>query len=349
MGRVHPVQARLSLANAQTALETARINLETNRDSAAQSNVRLSYQVDAAQASYNSAKKVYESQKALFDLGGISAAALDTAQSNLTAASANLENAKTALDMNKRGISTTQSQNIEALKVAVSTAENNVKIAELALRNTQVKAPFAGQLSVVAANPGMYLSLNTAAFTIVAFQRQISFSVPPADAPALPAGSVVSYDAGGSTYRLRTSQSPAAPVNGLVPLSAPLPRNFPLPLGSVGTVRYPVGLAYGTLVPVSALGSLESKNFVFVVEKGAAVRRNVEILAESDASAAVSGIESGADVIATAPPGLVAGSPVQAIAAPEAPVPGRNAARGAGNWSGASGQAQAQSQGRTGQ
>lgn len=102
-----------------------------------------------------------------------------------------LETAKTNLEQNKRGFATTPSQNVDALKVAVVTAQNNLRQAQLNFRNAAIRAPFAGQISAIAVSPGMYVGQNTAAFTLVSAQRLISFGVSPADAPALSAGKTI--------------------------------------------------------------------------------------------------------------------------------------------------------------
>jgi membrane fusion protein (multidrug efflux system) len=133
-------QLRIALANGQAALDTARINLQAVQDSTAQNSTKLELQLRSAQAARDSAQKFYDSQKALFDLGGISASALDTAGSQLASAQASLETARVALDQNQRGLATTPSQNVEVLKIAITTAQNNLEQARLNLRNAPPSA-----------------------------------------------------------------------------------------------------------------------------------------------------------------------------------------------------------------
>ncbi len=305
-------QLALAARSAAAALENAKINYEMGRDNASSSNPKLSLQVRSAQSTLSAAQKNYDSQKALFDLGGISAAQLDSARGQLEQAQANVEAAKFALEQNQKS----DTQTLAQLRLAVDQASNQLELARLNLRNAAIKAPFAGQLAAVNASPGMYVSQNTAVFTIVSQEREISFNVPPADAPSLPLGSTVSFVYAGKTYPVRIRQAPSAPINGVVPMTAEVPSSISLPYGAVGTVTYSLTLARGALVPIAALNTNEDKNYVFVVNDGKAVMQQVVILEEAGVTAAVAGLAEGAKVIISAPPGLLPGSAVQVVSLP---------------------------------
>jgi multidrug efflux pump subunit AcrA (membrane-fusion protein) len=264
--------------------------------------------VQSAQSAYDSAKKYYDAQKALFDLGGISASQLDTAQSQLATAQANLESAKISLSQNGKA----DDQTIAQLKLSVTTAQNQVDQARLNLRNAAIRAPFAGQLAAINLQPGMYASLNTAAFTLVSAERQISFNVAPGDAALLKSGSPILFTYQGSAYPARVSQSPSAPISGVVPMFATSGAGaLSLAYGSVGTVGYSIPLATGALVPLSALQTLENQNYVFVIEKNKVSVRNVTVIAEAGTTAAVDGVSAGDVIVMSPPPGLIRGSQVQ--------------------------------------
>ena len=141
-------QLRLTLANAEAALENAKISLAVGKDSSSDANPKLSLQLDSAKAALDSATKNYEAQKALFDLGGISASQLDTASSQLATARANFEGAKSAVSQNAKS----DDQTIAQLRLAVTVAQNQVDQAALNVRNASIRAPFAGQIAAI--NPG---------------------------------------------------------------------------------------------------------------------------------------------------------------------------------------------------
>jgi len=323
-------QLRLTLATAQAALESAKINLSIGQDNVSQANPKLSLQVKSAQAALDSAQKFYDSQKALFDLGGISASALDTAASQLANAQANLEGAKTALDQNGKS----DEQTLAQLKIAVDQAANQVAQAKLNLQYASIRAPFAGQIAAINLQPGMYAGLNTPVFTLVSAQRQIDFNVPPADASVLRIGAAIRFEYGGKASSISVRQAPSAPIAGVVPMVASA-GGLSLPYGSVGNVVYKITLAQGLLIPMAALATLEDRNYVFVVDGENKARvKYVTIIAEGGTTAAVAGVAAGDAVIVSPPPGLIEGSQVQPAAAGQAGRAQAASAGGAGEGQG---------------
>lgn len=302
-------QTRIAYLNASSALSNARINLSIAQDNTNQANPKLVLQLDAAQSSLSAAQKNYDTVKAQYDLGGATDAQLDNATSQLAQAKANLEGAKTALDQNKNA----GSQNLAQLRLSVEQAENQVKLAEINLSNTKIKAPFSGQIAAINLSKGMFLSQNASAFTLVSTERQVSFSIPPTSADSFFIGRPVSFFYNGRTYSIRVKQTPSAPINGVVPITASLPAGFAPPFGVVGTVSYSIALAKGAIIPFSALQTLEDKNYVFAIEDNKIVIKNVVILDETGTSAAAAGLDSGAIVVINPPPGLIPGASVQAI------------------------------------
>jgi multidrug resistance efflux pump len=303
---------RLSVTNAEAALESARLNLRLVEENASQSNARLELQLESAQAGYDSAKRFFESQKALFDLGGVSAQALDQARSQFAAAQANLENAKLALDQNQRGVSSTPSQSREALGIAVRTAENNLMQARINLEKASIVAPFAGQIASISAAPGMYLGQNSAAFVLVGPERQVAFSISPSDAAELRQGTRLTFEAEGGKHLIVVKQAPTVPVNGMLAMTASIEGGSSLPFGMVGKISYVVPLARGTLVPVGSIGTIENRNYLFIIKDDRVITRNIKVLATSGAVAAVDGVAAGEVVVLNPPPGLVDGQEVKA-------------------------------------
>jgi multidrug efflux pump subunit AcrA (membrane-fusion protein) len=303
-------QLKLSVKTAQASLDGARINLSTGQDTTTQANPRLDLQVRSAQSTLSAAQRNYESKKALFDLGGATSSDVDRAKSDLDMAQANLEAAKTALDQNQKS----DVQDIAQLKLAVNQADFALQQAQLNLQHATIKAPYAGRLVAVSVMPGELVSQNAPAFILASREREVDFAVPPSDAAALPLGAPVDFSLNGKSYALKVTQSSEVPLAGVVPMVAGVPAAMPLSFGAIGTVGYTLSLARGSLIPTGALQTNEDKNFVFVVEGGKALVRQITILAESGNSAAVSGVNAGSLVILNPPPGLLDGSIVKPMA-----------------------------------
>jgi HlyD family secretion protein len=305
--QLDPAQWKLAVANAQAALENAKINYQIAQDNASKDNPKLLLQVQSAQSAVDSAQKNYDAQKALLAIGGAPSSAVDNALSQLQQAQANLQAAQTALDQNKKA----DVWSLQQSRLAIDQAQVQLDNAQLNLRYASVTAPFAGQIAAVNVNPGTYVGTNTAVFVIVSADKEINFNVPPADAPNLPVGSVVQFTYQGRTSPVRVSQAPSAPINGVVPMVATIPHPLSTPYGAVGTVTYSLTLAHGAIVPIAALQTNEDQNYVFAIESGKAVMKYVKIVGQSGTVAAVTGIADGAQIIMSPPPGLLAGSQVQ--------------------------------------
>jgi len=170
----------------------------------------------------------------------------------------------------------------------------------------------------VNAMPGELVSQNAPAFILASREREVDFEVPPADAGSLPVGSVVAFTLNGSRHSLTVSQSPEVPLNGVVPIVASVPSSLPLSFGAIGTVSYSLTLARGALIPTEALQTNEDRNFVYIVEGGKALVREITILAEGGSRAAVTGLTGSNSVIINPPPGLLDGSTVKTVAAGKA-------------------------------
>jgi multidrug efflux pump subunit AcrA (membrane-fusion protein) len=304
-------QLKLSLKTAQASLETARINLSTGQDTTTQANPRLDLQVKSAESALSAAQGNYASRKALFDLGGATSSELDRAKSDLDMAQANLQAARTALDQNQKA----DVQNIAQLRLAVEQADLGVQQAQLNLQHAAIKAPYAGRLAAVNVMPGELVSQNSPAFILASREREVDFEVPPADAASLPVGAAVSFVLNGSAHALTVSQSPEVPLNGVVPIVAAVPASLPLSFGAIGTVSYSLTLARGALIPTGSLQTNEDRNFVYIVEGGKALVRQITILAEGGSRAAVTGVNGSNIVVVNPPPGLLDGSIVKAVAA----------------------------------
>jgi multidrug resistance efflux pump len=332
---------KLAVKNAQASLENAKINLSIAQQTSTESNPKLASQLDSAKTALSAAQKNYDSQKKLFDLGGISSSQLDSSQSQLQQAQANVLTAQLALDQNQQAGTQTLAQQ----QLAVDQAATQLEIAQLNLRNTSITAPFAGQIAAVNVTPGMAVSLNTSVYVLVSAERQINFTVPPSDAPDFKIGNLVQFTFAGHDYPVRIIQSPSAPINGVVPLVAELPKQVPVSYGAVGTITYKLNIATGILIPIAALVTRADQNLVYSIVNGKAVEQPITIVAESGTTAVVKGLEAGMQIIVSPPPGLLAGSTVQAVTvsaqgqapggAPAPGAPGSGGQKGSGQQGGA--------------
>lgn len=299
-------QLRIAVQNAEIALQNARISLSSQTNAIRDASLRLTQQLQAAQAALVAAQNTYASAQKVYALGGLSANDLQNAKSQLSTAQANVAAAQAALSQNQRA----GNEALAQLRLAITQAENQLRQAQINLANASIKAPFDGQISAIQVSPGESVGSSTQTFTLVSLERQVQFSVPPSDAPSLSPGQQLSFRTSSQTYPVQIAQRPAAPVNQNVSLTARFVGEAVAAPGLVGNLSYSVKLAQGTLLPIAALQNDGTRSYVFVVLEGKAKAQTVEVLGQAGNTTAVRGVPGGSEVIVSPPPGLLDGASV---------------------------------------
>jgi HlyD family secretion protein len=288
--------ANLQVQNAQLALDSAQINLEKARRATTEGGSQIEIQLRSAQTNYDVLKQQYDESLALFEVGGVSQNQLDQLSAQLTQAEATLVQLQNSLAQNQRA----STEDLSLLELQVSQASTALQQAQDALAETQIRAPFAGEVSDVLTEQGEFLAAGSPAFRLVSTDEQIgTFSVPPADAQKLLAQGELIFRYQGLDYGARIVRSNAAPNDQrLIDITAEIyPSETPIPSGSVAQLNYTIQEASGILIPASAVVSESGQNYVYVVENNRAKRTAVQILAEVSGQAAISGIREGTRVI----------------------------------------------------
>ncbi|PZA07730.1 MULTISPECIES: efflux RND transporter periplasmic adaptor subunit [unclassified Meiothermus] len=307
-------QLRIAVQNAQLAVQNAQINLTAQTNATRDATLKLEQQLQAAKTALNNAQMAYQAAQRIYQLGGISQSELNNARANLDTAQANLSAAQSALAANRRAGQETLAQ----LRVAVAQAQSQLQQAQINLANATLRAPFSGQVAAINVAVGETVNSGSQPLTLVSPERQVRFSVPPADAASLSPGQTLSFSTDAQSFQVKVDQHPAPPAsaNANVSLTARILGNDPSPAGAVGTLTYPVRLAQGTLVPITALQNDGTRSFVFVVEGGKARAQTVTVLAQAGSQAAVRGLAPNLEVIVNPPPGLLDGVSVAKVESP---------------------------------
>jgi len=299
-------QLRIALQNADLALQNARINLATQTNATRDASEKLRQQLQAAQTTLETVRASYASAQKVYALGGLSSNDLGNVKAQLDTTQANYFAAQSAVAQNARA----GNESLAQLRVAISQAQNQLQTAQINLANATLRAPFAGQIAAINVTVGEAVSPSSQPFTLVSAQRQVTFNLPPSDAASITPGQILNFSTGSQNFQVKVDQRPAIPINQNVPLTADIVGGTLPQAGTVGTLTYPVKLAQGTLVPISALQNDGVRNYVFILQGGKARAVTVEVLAQAGSSAAVNGLEGNQEVIVNPPPGLLDGSSV---------------------------------------
>ncbi len=304
--------ANLQVQNAQLTLDSARINLEKARRATTEGGSQLELALKSAQTNYDVLKNQYEESVELFKVGGVSQNQLDQLSAQLTQSESALVQLQNSLAQNQRA----GGEDLSLLELQVSQASTALQQATDALDETQITAPFTGEISEVFTEEGEFLAAGSPAFRLVSTVEQLgTFAVPPSDAQKLIAQKELTLRYQGAEYAATIVRTNTAPNNQrLIDITAELyPSDTPIPAGSVAQLNYSIEGAKGILVPAGAVVSESGQNYVYAVEENKAVRTAVQILDEVSGQAALSGISADTRVIFPLPNDLRDGALVRVL------------------------------------
>ena len=298
---------QLQKSDALTASDSAQARFN---DAAANLN-NLAVQKDKASAAVNSLTAQYEdladkqSEEALSVKAALDAAAADLAnqQQALSAAKATYDAEKQAV------LSDSAKRQLELAQVPSSLSVQSAK-EDLARGRDGVTAPISGVVTSLSAVPGSSAAAYGPLCTIqslsdvyvdVALSRYDLEKVKPGQSAVVTTlgrtytGTVASIDAMATAGASATGTATAY-VHAKVQLDAP---DGDIKLGLEANVVIATGEAKGVLsLPISAVNTDVSGQFCYVVENGAAVRRDVKTGLSSDTQVEIaSGISAGDEVI----------------------------------------------------
>jgi len=284
-------QAKLALRQAEENLARAEAQTEGNRKA-------LEAQLAAAEAQLAAAKRRYEEGKALLALGALAPLELKGLEAQYLQAQSAYENAKEALARLER------EDDLRLLRLQVEAARLQVQQAERNLKESVVRAPFAGEVVEVYVKEGEFTGAGSRAFRLATTDRLlVKVYLPPERAAALTEDTAFRVRQNGKEVEARLQAKSDLPgQNRLVEVTL-------RPTGPL----HPEVLAEGLLLPAGAVRTEDGEAFVYVVEEGRARKRPVRLLAQEGGRAAVAGLEAGEAVVYPVPEGLEDGDLVEVV------------------------------------
>ncbi len=296
-----------TVQDAQFALSSAQVNLNSAAATAQSQQTQAELTVRAAEASYETARSGYLEAQDLFKIGALAKTELSSAESTFLAAETALGQAKATLTQ------ATDGGNVELLQLQVEQAQANLTQAQDALVRADITAPITGVITRMIVEQGTFLGEGAPAFSVASTEQQLAtFQVPLPVAEQLSAKGAVQFSFAGNSHRAQVLTASALnPKTQLVTVTARLaPLQNSIPNGSRAQLSYRYADTGGILLPSGAVQRGPGRRFVFVVSGDAAIRRDVEIIGESEKRVAVLGIPEGARVVYPVPPNLRSGTPV---------------------------------------
>ncbi|WP_038046067.1 efflux RND transporter periplasmic adaptor subunit [Thermus caliditerrae] len=291
--------ARLNLRQAEANLERARNQLLGNR-------AALQAQLEAAKVQLEAAKRRYEEGQALLQAGALAPLDLKALEAQLRQAQSAYENAREALSRLERA------EDLRLLELQVEGARLQVRQAERNLKESVVRAPFAGEVVEVFVKEGEFLGTGSRAFRLATTDRLLAkVYLPPEKASALGPETPFTLRQNGQEVAARLLRKSELPGQNRLVEVVLEPQGALLP--GPAEARYRERVAEGVRLPAGAVRIQESEAVVYRVEDGRAREVRVQLVAQEGTQAVVEGLPEGARVIYPVPEGLKDGDPVEVL------------------------------------
>ncbi|WP_038056404.1 efflux RND transporter periplasmic adaptor subunit [Thermus amyloliquefaciens] len=291
--------ARLNLQQAEANLERAQNQLLGNR-------ATLKAQLQAAEAQLQAAKRRYEEGQALLAIGALAPLDLKALEAQYRQAESAYQNALEALSRLERA------EDIRLLKLQVEAARLQVRQAERNLRESVVRAPFAGEVVEVFVKEGEFVGAGSRAFRLATTERLLAkLFLPPDQASALSPETPFLLRQNGQEVAARLLRKTDLPGQTRLVEVVLKPEGRLLP--GPAEVRYRVRLAEGILLPLASLQIRNGEARVFVVQEGKAQSLPVRLQAQEAGQAVVEGLKPNTLVIHPVPESLRDNDPVEVV------------------------------------
>ena len=152
LARVSPVELQLTVDQQEAALMQARARLGLSENENDLKDVRQAAEVKKAAADLTDAEQKYKRAQSLLETGVIPRQQYDEAEARYKAARA-------AYDL--------ATQQVENMRASMRQTQATLNLANKRLRDTQIRAPFAGYVKAREVTVGQYLKIQTPVMTIV--------------------------------------------------------------------------------------------------------------------------------------------------------------------------------------
>ena len=306
--QLDPEALTRAVQDAQFALSSAQVNLSSTTTATETQKTQAELAVRAAQASYNAAQSNYLEAQDLFRIGALAKTELNTAETAFLAAETALGQANATLAQAEAG------GNVELLQLQVDQAQTNLTQAQEALDSANITSPITGVITNMLVEQGTFVDRGTTVFNVASTEQQLAtLQVPLPVAERFRTEGVIKFSFAGNPHTAQVLTTSALnPKTQLVTVTTRLePSQNPIPNGSVTNFSYRYAGTGGILLPSDAVQLELGGRFVFSIQGSRAVRREVELIGESEGKVAVVGIAVGTQVIYPVPSGLREGQRVK--------------------------------------
>src|SRR6056297_2613874 len=249
--------AALQADSARLAVRQAEIDLERARRASEEGASQARDSLRAAESNVRTLRDRVAEVRALVAAGGASRSDLNALETQLEQAEATLGQARDAVARAERS----EGEDLALLELQVQQARVQARQAQDALSETEIRAPFPGEVVELFLEVGEFAGAGQPAFRMQSLLgREAVFDVPPEDAARLlEQGEVTLRYAGREVVGTLVASARPTQQPRLVELTARIEGEDSrlIPTGALAEVRYEIALADGALVPSGAIAAVD--------------------------------------------------------------------------------------------
>jgi HlyD family secretion protein len=312
--RLDTQRLRLEAQDAQLAYERASVELQTAQQANREDQGQASDRLVAAEAALRPLEQKVTEARELYQAGSIARSELESLEADYAQAQSDYNQARN--DVARSGRADTEA--LEVLRLQMEQAQTQLELTQDAIADSNIRAPFEGEITDMLVSVGEFLSDGSPAFELASTTEQVArFNVPPEIAARLQSEGLVYVSFSGLDYAAAVTTVGSVDVETqLVEVTAKLyDSETRLQNGVVTQFPYSYEVATGILLPSAAVQREGTTLYTFVVENNRTVRRLVTSLGEVSNQIVVAGLEEGENVVYPVPEGLRDGMTVEVVSA----------------------------------
>jgi len=260
--------------------------------------------VEQAKIGYNTAEQSYQLTKETFDNPVHLKQQLETARNQVKSAEAGLNAAEANLEQVKKGA---RQEQVDSSMAQVKQAEASLEQAKLNLKNSEIRSPIDGIISVVNTEEGELISTGQPVASVINInQVYLEVNLTAASVSRIEKGDKVEVN-----LEIMRGESREGTVTNISPAADPQSKNYPVKIelentdnrikaGMFADAVFTRELAENAVtIPVESVVDIDSdKPYVYLVKKNKAIKQEIAIgIANDERVEILAGIKDGDTVI----------------------------------------------------
>jgi multidrug efflux pump subunit AcrA (membrane-fusion protein) len=264
--------------------------------------------VEKAQAAYDFALLTFNDAKILFEEGAVSESSFKEAELGLNIAQKELDQSKEVLN---KTLSGTRSEDIASAKSQYEMAYNNYEAALKLYEESTLVSDVKGYVADILYKEGELLPAGYPAILVQSANQVATVGLTQQDAEKVSVGTLAKVTVNNEVYSGKVTNMDQTPDESTMTFTAEISidTDKKFYIGSIADVQLITGKTQGIHLEIPYILN-DGENYVYILEEGKSIRKNIEVLEIVDDKALVKGLSDNDQLIINGADNIKDGSPV---------------------------------------